>query len=669
VNPVHFLQDLTVVLSVAAAVLLVFRRLGQPPVLGYLAAGLLIGPHTAPGSLIADVHSLEALAEIGVVFLLFSLGIEYNFRRLARSGARALFCAALEAALMIALGTAASRGLGWSLSDGLLLGGVVAVSATSIAGRALLERARRPSGWEELAAGKLIAEDIVAVLLIAFFSSAARLGRFDAAAIGSTLLRFGSLLTVLLLTGLIALPRLLRLVDSARMEEVRSLAVVGICFAVSLLTLKLGYSAALGAFLAGAISSVGGTTGKLHDIAAPFKDVFGAVFFVSVGMLIDPAWIVAHWLGCLGLTLAVVAARGAVNFLAFAAAGEEAVAAAQAAIVMLPIGEFSFILAQLAQREGLSARPLYPLAVVLCLGTTAASGQLLVLASEERLRGAAPRGLVAALDAYRRRLQSLRVPARAAQAWTLIRPSAIQIALNLVGISGLFLAVDAAREPLAALDVFPGALWCAAALVSLPFLNALLRKTQAVTLILLEAAEGGVPAERNPGLTRLVLSFAAFLVAWWYLSISLFLLPPWPYSALPVLLVGVAVLALWRRTSRLYAALQAALRDSLSRGQPRPEAAAAAWSVLMDSLAPEAISIVPVRLGASDWGASATLGDLELRERTGASLLQVNRKGAPMPFLSPDRALAEGDELLLIGEREQIRKAEALLRAGPSIVQ
>lgn len=669
-SAVQFLQDLTVVLTIAAVVLLVFRRLGQPPVLGYLVAGLIIGPYTPPMPLVTDSHSIEALAEIGIVFLLFALGVEFNLRRLAKAGVKALICAGFEATLMMALGCAVGAWLGWSGMEGLLLGGVIAVAGTAVVARTLLERATKPSGWEELVAGMLIAEDIIAVVLIAFFSSAARIGDFSLSAVASTLARFGMLLTVLLVTGMIVLPRLLKVAERADMEEVRSLVITGICFGIALLTHKLGYSAALGAFLAGAMSSMGGPTTKLHETAAPFKDVFGAVFFVSVGMLIDPRWLLENWPITLGLTFFVIIARFGVNLLALAGAAEGHVAATQAALAMLPIGEFSFILAQLAQREGLSSKPIYPIAVTLCLGTTLASAQLLPLATERNIGRVFPSGLASFLAAYRSGAARLAIPSRPAQVWMLLRPSAIQIAINLVGISAIFLAAGWLQERYA-LRGLPGGVWMATALVSLPFLIALVRKAQAVALLLLEAAmetdKGGrPPIEAHPLLTRAVLGLVTALIAAWYLRLSIILLPPWPYAILPLLVIGLTGFLLWRRMARLYALLQVALRESLARGEAEPETAATALSVFADALSPERVHIVPFHLGSGHWAVGRSLSEIGLRSQTGASLLQINRGTDPIPSPGPENRLAADDELLLIGEQEQLRRAKMLLEAGPA---
>lgn len=664
-----FLQDMAVVLSVAAAVLLIFRRLGQPPVLGYLAAGLIIGPYTPPMPLVTDAHSIEALAEIGVIFLLFALGIEFNLRRLAKAGLKALICASIEAILMMAAGYGAGSWLGWNNMESLLLGGIIAVAGTAVVARTLLERAQKPSGWEELVAGMLIAEDIIAVLLIALFSSAARLGDLNPSAVLETLVRFGMLLTVLLTTGLIVLPRLLKAAERPGMEEARSLLIIGTCFGVALLTHKLGYSAALGAFLAGAMSSMGGQTAKLHETAVPFKDVFGAVFFVSVGMLIDPRWLIANWQVTLGLALSVIAARIGVNFLALALVGESHVPSMQAALAMLPIGEFSFILAQLAQREGLSGKPLYPLAVMLCLATTLTSAQLLPLATESRIGRLIPGRLAAFLSAYRDGLARHAAPRRLAQVWALLRPSVLQIAINVVGISGLFLVAGAVQERYSLFREFPGGIWMAAALISLPFLIALVRKTQAVTLVLLEAATektagASPPSESHPVLTRIVLALSTSLVAGWYLRISIILLPPWPYAILPLLLIGLTGFLLWRRMSRLYALLQVALRESFARDEAEPETTAAALSVFAGALSPEKVHIAPFHLGRDHWAAGKSLAEIGLRSKTGASLLQINRGVDPIPSPSPETRFEAEDELLLIGESEQILRAKNLLTSG-----
>ncbi|MFA6316530.1 MAG: cation:proton antiporter [Elusimicrobiota bacterium] len=666
-----FLQDLTVVLFTAAAVLLLFRRLGQPPVLGYLAAGLLIGPRTCPVTLIRDPGSLEALAGIGIIFLLFALGVEFNLKRLVRVGTRAWICAALGFAFMMAAGAGLGGLLGWPGMDRIAFGGIIALASTAIVARTLLERARRRSGWEELVAGKLIAEDMIAVMLVAFFSSIAQFGDARFASLVATLARFGLMVSVILIAGLLVLPRMLATVEHGGSDEVRTLGIVGICFSVSLLTEKLGFSAALGAFLAGAIASLGGPHPKLHETVEPFKDLFGGVFFVSVGMLIDPAWLLSNWRLAAGLAVFTVVARVLANFAALAAVGETSTAAADASIATLPIGEFSFILAQVALAQGLASSSIYPLAVTLCLTTTLASSVLLPGAGAPSWAGALiPGSLERLTHRYRRAIMLLSAAARSSRPWMLIRPSAAQIGLNFLGISALLLAARTFEARVSWGPEYPGLIWTISAFVSLPFLNAMLRKTQAVTMILIEALAvrdeaGTSPHESQPLRTKVLVALASLAIAAWYLALSWEMLSPWPYTLLPLAFMLVVGGLLWRGMNQFYARLQLLLRESLAKADAEPEAAAQALAHFVAALAPEKVHLRAFPLATGSWAVGRTIGGIDLRARTGSSVLQINRAGLPVPSPGPETALAAGDEVLLIGEAAQIERARAILDAGP----
>ncbi|TPW20859.1 MAG: monovalent cation:H+ antiporter-2, CPA2 family [Elusimicrobia bacterium] len=665
-NAASLLRDLTVVLLVGAAALLVFRRFKQPPVLGYLVAGLLLGPHTPPFPLVGDVQSLEALAEVGVVFLLFALGLEFNLGRLARSGLGAVLCALLEAGLLLGAGTVLARLAGRPPLEGLLFGGVVALSSTAIVARALMEseRARR-APWAELVVGTLIAEDVVAVVLIAVFSSIGRIGEASWASALDVVVRFGALATLVLVTGLLLLPRLLSLVERSGVKEVRTLLVIGTCFGVSFLTHALGFSAALGAFLAGALVSESGGR-RLHETAEPFKDVFGAVFFVAVGMMIEPAWAVANWQLAFGLAAGVFLLRMAANTAGLLAAGIGRISAVQAAVVKLPIGEFSFILAQVAQREGLVEGPLYPVAVLLCLATTASSSALLGPALDRpgAIDALFPKPAARVLDEYTAAVGRLAMPRRVRVVLDLTRPSLVQIFINVMVLTGLFLAAGWANRRWAIDESLPGAAWGLTALATLPFLLALWRKAQAVALILLEALvppdeEGRPPAEARPRLTRFVLGLVTAAVAWWYLSVSLPVLPGGKSSWAAVAIIAGAGVVFWRAANRLYARIQANLRDTLARSHAEPETGPALVSHLVEQGAE--VRVMTLRLGPGAKAGGRSIAELDLRAATGATLLQINRSAGTIPAPSPQTRLEAGDEVLLVGTQEQVDAARGLL--------
>lgn len=666
-DPYLFLRDLAVVTSLAAGVLLVFRRLGWPPVLGYLLAGLIIGPHTPPYVLVADPRSLEALAEIGVVFLLFALGSEFNFSRLARAGVKALVCAGLEAGAIILAGWILGAALGWPLKDALVLGGAAALASTAIVARTLLQRASAPSGWEEMVAAVLIAEDMIAVLLIAFVASpGAASSMSDAAALAG---RFAGLCMLVGVAGAVLMPRLLALADRSGMEEVRTLCLIGLCCGVATLTHLFGFSAALGAFLAGAVASLGGNTTKLHETVAPFRDVFGAVFFVSIGMLIDPRWLQQNWQVAALAAAALTAARLGVNVLAFAAVGSSAVTAVQASLAMLPIGEFSFILSQTARRSGATTQPVHELAVALCLTTTMLSSFALPRAGERRLLALIPGSVDRALAAYARFLSRLAPRGRAAVGWSLARPSVLQLTANAGLVAGIAL-VSAGFAPLAAADRrYPGLLWLVVSALSLPSIIAIARKAQAVALIGLETAfpsrDGSALIERRPRLGRAVPAAASASAGAGYLALSLPLLPDgsagvWALAAA----VGATVL-LWRRLTRLYSIVQAALRENMSRAEPG--VAEHALAALAESGDPGQVRLGDFLVRDDSWCADRTLVDTELRARTGVMALRLVRAGAPPVVPAPSARLESGDRLTLFGDPAALDAARRLLSSGPGV--
>lgn len=664
-NAARFLQDLAVVTGVAAAALVAFRRLGLPPVLGYLIAGLIIGPHTPPRLLVADPHSLEALAEVGVVFLLFALGAEFNLTRLARTGVKPLVCAAVEASGMVVVGVVVAGWLGWGGRDGLVLGGATALASTAIVARILLDRAAAPSGWEELAAATLIAEDMIAVLFIALAASPQSLSG-GLGGVGELAARFAGVCALVGIIGALLIPRLLAVAERTGMEEVSSLSTVAVCFGVATLTHYFGFSAALGAFLAGAVASLGGRSARLHEIVAPFRDVFGGVFFVSVGMLIDPRWLYENWRVALAAAGALTVLRFGINAAALALVGAGSAAATQASLALLPVGEFSFILAQTAQSSGLTDKPVRALVVAVCLATTMVSSTALPRVDDARLRALIPRGVDDALAAYARVLAGLAPSEAVRRALALLQPSLLQMLLNATLIVGAAF-VAAEIGPLVELDrALPGALWLALSAACLPSLSGLARKAQAVALVLLEVAfppaDGLVVLERRPELARLVPAAASASVALAYLAFTSRLLPPGAAWA-PVVVAAAAALS-WRRLSRAYSVVQSALRDAFAdRSSEHAEHALAAF---MESPDPARLKVVERRLEPGEWCVGRTLADADLRARTGATVVRRALPSGQSSVPGPGERLGAGDRLSLIGEPEALEAAERLLARGPA---
>ena len=252
-HDITFLHDLAIVMIVAGLVTIVFHRLKQPVVLGYIIAGVIIGPHTPPFPLIDDPATIQTLSALGVIFLMFSLGLEFSLRKLKQVGATALIGATLEILVMLCAGYSLGQMFGWSSIDSVFLGAILSISSTTIIIKALGELRLNKKPFAELIFGILIVEDILAIVMIALLSGFATSGSFTAREIAVTVVKLGSFLGILLVAGLILVPRLLAYVARFKSNEMLLVSVLGLCFGVSLLAVQLGYSVALGAFLIGAI--------------------------------------------------------------------------------------------------------------------------------------------------------------------------------------------------------------------------------------------------------------------------------------------------------------------------------------------------------------------------------------------------------------------------------
>src|SRR5215510_10273640 len=291
---VTFLQDLAVVMLVAGVVMVIFRRLRQPVVLGYIIAGMIIGPHTPPYQLIHDQATINTLSELGVILLMFSLGLEFSLRKLKRVGAPALIAALLEILLLFWVGYEIGRLFAWPLLDSIFLGAMLSMSSTTVIIKVLGELGKMKEHFAELIFGILIIEDILGIAMIALLSGIAMTGTFSVSEVGMTIGKLGTFLVVALVAGLIAVPRLLGYVARFKSNEMLLITVLGLCFGVSLLALKLGYSVALGAFIIGAVIAEAREIHRIEALIEPVRDMFSAIFFVAIGLQINPKTLMEH---------------------------------------------------------------------------------------------------------------------------------------------------------------------------------------------------------------------------------------------------------------------------------------------------------------------------------------------------------------------------------------
>src|SRR6266545_77680 len=495
-HTVMFLQDLAVVMMVAGLVTVLFHRFKQPVVLGYIMAGVIIGPHTPPFPLIHEEETINTLAELGVILLMFSLGLEFSLRKLRQVGGTAFIAAFLEILLMVWVGYEIGRLFGWSTMDCIFLGAILSISSTTIIVKALGELGKTKERFAQLIFGILIIEDILAIAMIALLSGIAMTGSLNVGQVGTTIGKLAIFLVATLVVGLIAVPRLLGYVARFKSNEMLLVTVLGLCFGVSLLAVKLGYSVALGAFIIGAIIAEAREIHRIETLVEPVRDMFSAIFFVAIGLLIDPKMLGAYWLPILVITLAVV--FGKVFTCAFGAfmGGNGSRTSLRVGMGLAQIGEFSFIIASLGLTLNVTSKFLYPIAVAVSAITTLLTPYLIKSADGlvNLFDRVAPRPLVNSLEIYTRWVGQLGDQQHRSMATTLTWRWSGQMALNAALIAAVFIAAAfVERHPPGWLkDLAPSqeglkaVLWLTAVILSLPLFIATFRKLQALGLLIAE---------------------------------------------------------------------------------------------------------------------------------------------------------------------------------------
>ncbi|HWO88257.1 MAG TPA: cation:proton antiporter, partial [Gemmatimonadales bacterium] len=363
-----FLENLALVLCTAGLTTVISQKLRLPVVFGYLVAGMLVGPHV-PIPLSADEEIVRTLSELGVILLMFALGLEFSFRKLLRVGATAGLIALAETSFMMWLGFSLGRLFGWTVIESVFAGAIVAISSTTIIVKTFEER-RLSGPFTELVLGILIFEDLIAILLLAALTAVAAGGELTVGGFALTAGRLASFLAALIGIGLLVLPRAVRWLVRLNRPETTLIANIGICFAAALLADAFGYSVALGAFIAGSLVSESGEEKAVEQLVNPVRDVFVAIFFVSVGMLIDPEVIWRHRVPVLAMTLAVMVGKLAGVGLSSFLSGATPPTAVRAGMSLTQIGEFSFIIAAVGLSTQAIGDFMYPVAVAVSAITT-----------------------------------------------------------------------------------------------------------------------------------------------------------------------------------------------------------------------------------------------------------------------------------------------------------
>lgn len=366
----NLIIDLALILGVAGITTLIFRKLKQPVVLGYILAGLLVGHNIPWTPTITDAKNVQVWAEIGVVFLLFSLGLEFSFKKLVRIGGTASITAVVEIAGMLGIGFLIGRLMGWSTMDSLFLGGILSISSTTIIIRAFEELGIKSQRFAGIVFGVLIVEDLVAILLMVILSTVAVSQKFAGGDMLISLMKLVFFLAVWFLSGIFILPTFLQKARKLMSEETLLIVSLGLCLGMVVLATNVGFSPALGAFVMGSILAETTMAEKIEHLIKPVKDLFAAVFFVSVGIQFDPNTIVEYKWPVLILTVVTIFGKIFSTTAGALLSGQPLKQSLQSGMSLAQIGEFSFIIAGLGLTLNVTSGFLYPIAVAISAITT-----------------------------------------------------------------------------------------------------------------------------------------------------------------------------------------------------------------------------------------------------------------------------------------------------------
>lgn len=684
-EPLPLLTNLALVLCTAALTSLVFQRLRQPVVFGYLVAGTIVGPYI-PVPLVADEAMVHAFSELGVILLMFSIGLEFNLRKLMAVGGPAGIVATVQASALIGLGYLAGRIAGWTPVEGLFLGAAIAISSTTIIAKAFAEQGVRGRA-ADLVLGILIIEDLIAILLIAILTAVGAGGGLSPREVVVTTLQLVIFLVGLLGIGLFTVPRLIRIAVRSERAETILVSSIGVCFAASVLASSLGYSVALGAFIAGALVAESREEKVVEYLVTPVRDLFVAIFFVSVGMLFDPSVLVAHWPIILALVLIVVIGNVVVVSSGLFLIGENLRTALQAGMSLAQIGEFSFIIASVGIATGATRDFLYPVAVAVCAITTLFTPALIRSAPRvaRRVDASLPGALQTFVALYGSWIEQLREAQPQSGGRGRIRRLIRAIAIDTLLLAVLLIALSVEFPRIVRwLDITAGlslpaaraVVLAAGAGLAFPLAAYLVRHTHLLGMAIAVQALP-MPEERKVDMARaprraleVTLQFGLlFAVVALLTTVTQPFAPRIPGIAVIFGAGLILVMAIWRSAKNLQGHALAAgevIAAALARrvGQEAAHDTDAALR-RMHSMLPGIGEPVAMTIAAGSLADGRTLGELNMRGVTGATVLALLRDSEQIVSPRGDQMLERGDVIAVAGTHDAVASVRAMVNQKP----
>lgn len=652
-------KDLALILMVAGIVTIIFKKLKQPLVLGYIVAGFLVSPHMPYTMSVIDETDIKTWADIGVIFTLFSLGLDFSFKKIVKMGASPIIATIVIVFSMMMLGISIGHGFGWSKMDCIFLGGMLAMSSTTIIYKAFDDMGLRQQKFAGMVMSVLILEDILAIVMMVMLSAIAGGNNPDGEQMIGSVIKIAFFLVLWFIVGIFAIPLFLRSVRKLINNETLLIVALGLCCGMAVLSTKVGFSSAFGAFVMGSILAETIEAEKIIKLVEPVKNLFGAIFFVSVGMLVDPKILIEYAIPILALVGSILIGQAIFGTFGFMLGGESLKSAMRCGFSMAQIGEFSFIIASLGLSLGVISNYLYPVVVAVSVITTFLTPYMIRLATPtyQVMEKHLPKRLINILNHF-----AMSHPSTTQQSkWkSLLR----QMLINTVAYSILTAAVIALMFTFVlpfTRSFFPGwkLHWYANAITGIltlvliaPFLRAIIMKKNHSNEWKRLWVESSI--NRIPLLFTIVVRFVIALAFIFYICNYLT-----RFTDALMIIIGIAVVSLmiasrWtkKRSIKMERLFIHNLRSRDIMAQVNGEKKPLYEGHLLDRDIHISDFDVPED---SSWGGK-TLKELHLRERFGVDMSSIMRGSQRLNIPNGDTVIFPGDKLQVIGNDDQLQK-------------
>ncbi|MFV8345426.1 cation:proton antiporter [Flavobacterium sp. ZB4P13] len=645
-NASHHLQplisDLGLILMTAAVAVLLFKKIKQPLVLGYLIAGFLAGNHFDFFPSVKDIKSVEVWAEIGVIFLLFSLGLEFSFKKLMKVGGTASITAVTQIISMVAIGYLVGQWIGWKPMDSIFLGVILSISSTTIILKTFDELGVKTQKFAGIVIGSLIVQDIVAILMMVLLSTIAVSQQFSGGELLLSVFKLIFFLTIWFVGGIFFIPTLLKKAKNILTDEMLLIISLALCLMMVILAANVGFSPALGAFIMGSIIAETTQAEHIEHLVKPVKDLFGAVFFVSVGMLINPDTLTEYALPVAILTFAVIIGQSISSTIGALLSGQPLKQSVQTGMSLSQIGEFSFIIATLGMTLNVTSDFLYPIVVAVSAVTTFTTPFMVKFATpfSEYLEKKLPRKWIKKIERYSANAQSIKLVSN----WQIVvRAFLTQVIIHSVIIVAVILLSSKFILPLVQGSQFGNIFAALITIVILsPFLWALSLRRVAVKEVAILREERKY---RGPILMMILMRMVLTL---FYIG---FLLNIFFSPGIAFIMLIVAVVVYFVFPKKLNAQYHK-IEDHFLKNLNARELKKAVRS--RSDLTPWDGHMTTFEIAPTSNIAGKTLEKLSIREQLGINIAFIKRGEITINIPSRNERLFPGDEICVIGTDTQV---------------